>query len=46
MKITNQRGVNVDTGISLDNAPYLLLLAVVLVAGTVLVLKRRHREKD
>ena len=46
VKITNQRGVNVDTGISLDNAPYLLLLAVVLVAGTVLVLKRRHREKD
>lgn len=44
--ITNNKGVTVDTGISLDNAPYLLLLAVVLVAGTVLVLKRRHREKD
>ena len=44
--ITNNKGVPVDTGISLDNAPYLLLLAVVLVAGTVLVLKRRHREKD
>ena len=46
VKIVNNKGVPVDTGISLDNAPYLLLLAVVLVAGTVLVLKRRHREKD
>lgn len=46
VKIVNNKGVPVDTGISLDNAPYLLLLAVVVAAGAMLLLKRRHREKD
>ena len=44
--VTNNKGINVDTGISLDNAPYLLLLALVLVAGVALLLKRRRRERD
>lgn len=46
VKIVNNKGYDVDTGISLDNAPYLLLLAVVVAAGAMLLLKRRHREKD
>ena len=43
---TNNKGITVDTGISLDNTPYLLLLALALVGGVLLLLRRRNREKD
>ena len=46
VQITNNKGIPVDTGISLDNAPYLLLLALALVGGVLLLLRRRNREKD
>lgn len=46
VRITNNKGITVDTGISLDNTPYLLLLALALVGGVLLLLRRRNREKD
>ena len=42
----NNKDVSIDTGVSLDSLPYVLILAVV-VAGAVIVLrKRRSRDED
>lgn len=44
--ITNQRGDDtIDTGVILDNAPYILMLAVVAGAATMLVIKKRREEE-
>lgn len=40
----NVKGGTIDTGVILDNAPYIVLLAVVAAAGVVLVLNKRRRE--
>lgn len=44
--ITNQRGDDtIDTGVILDNAPYMLMLAVVAGAAMTLVIKKRREEE-
>lgn len=40
--ITNNKGVAVDTGIALDNAPYMIVLALVVVAGVMMMKKRSY----
>lgn len=44
--ITNQRGDDtIDTGVILDNAPYMLMLAVVAGGAMMLVIKKRREEE-
>ena len=38
---TNDRTTTVDTGITTDSLPYVLLLGIVVLAGAVLFIKRR-----
>ena len=40
---TNTKGGNVDTGVLLDSAPYVLLLVMALSGGAVLLLRRARR---
>ena len=42
---TNKSTVNVDTGVILDNAPYMLMLAVVAGGAMMLVIKKRREEE-
>ncbi len=39
--ITNEKGTDIDTGVSLDNLPYIILIAVVIVAAVFMFLRRR-----
>ena len=41
---TNTRNGTIDTGVVLDNAPYLLTLATAAGAGVLLTLRRRHEK--
>ena len=41
VEITNNKGVNINNGVILDNIPYLILIAVVIAAAIFLVLRRR-----
>lgn len=44
--VTNQCGDNtIDTGVILDNAPYILMLAVVAAGAMTLVIKKRREEE-
>lgn len=43
---TNKYEVTIDTGISLDMLPYVIILAVLVLGGAAFVLKRRVREDD
>lgn len=43
--ITNNKGGTVDTGVILDNAPYILMLAVVAGGAMMLVIKKRREEE-
>lgn len=43
--ITNTSTVNVDTGVILDNAPYILMLTVVAAGAMTLVIKKRREEE-
>lgn len=43
--ITNTSTENVDTGVILDNAPYILMLAVVAAGAMTLVIKKRREEE-
>lgn len=46
MTITNNKGdKNIDTGVILDNAPYILMLAVVAGGAMTLVIKKRREEE-
>lgn len=46
MTITNNKGDNnIDTGVILDNAPYMLMLAVVAGGAMTLVIKKRREEE-
>lgn len=46
MTITNNKGDNnIDTGVILDNAPYILMLAVVAGGAMMLVIKKRREEE-
>lgn len=44
VKITNNKGVEIDTGISLDSVPFILILAVCAGAAILFVTKRRSVE--
>lgn len=43
--ITNNCGSIIDTGVILDNAPYILMLAVVAGAAMTLIIKKRREEE-
>lgn len=43
--ITNTWGSTIDTGVILDNAPYMLMLAVVAGGAMTLVIKKRREEE-
>ena len=46
MTITNNKGDNnIDTGVILDNAPYILMLAVVAGGAMTLVIKKRREDE-
>lgn len=46
VKITNNKGNDeIDTGVILDNAPYMLMLAVVAAGAMTLVIKKRREEE-
>ena len=42
VEITNNKGSNIDTGITTDSLPYLLIAAGVVAGGAVLVTRRRR----
>ena len=44
--IKNKSEVNVDTGVILDNAPYIALLTIVAAGAVVMILKKRRTEED
>jgi hypothetical protein len=45
--ITNSAGTaTIDTGVILDNAPYIALLAIVAIGGVALVLNKRRRDEE
>ena len=39
--ITNNKGQTIDTGITTDTLPYVLLMGIVLLAGAAMIIKRR-----
>lgn len=43
---TNTHNVTIDTGISLETLPYILILAVVAVGAVVMIRKRKVRDED
>lgn len=45
VEITNNNGAMIDTGVILDNAPYILMLAVVAGGAMMLVIKKRREEE-
>lgn len=45
VEFINKSTVNVDTGVILDNAPYILMLAVVAGGAMTLVIKKRREEE-
>lgn len=45
VEILNKNGASVDTGVILDNAPYMLMLAVVAGGAMTLVIKKRREEE-
>ena len=45
MTITNNKGVEVDTGISLDNMPYIMMLAMAALGTLGFVSKKRKEEE-
>ena len=45
VEITNNNGAMIDTGVILDNAPYMLMLAVVAGGAMMLVIKKRREEE-
>ena len=45
LTITNKKTGDVDTGVILDNAPYILMLAVVAGGAMTLVIKKRREEE-
>ncbi len=44
--INNVKNVTVDTGISLETVPYILILALVVVGAVLLIRRRRNRDDD
>ena len=46
IEITNKSTVNVDNGVSLDNAPYIALLTIVAAGAVVMIIKKRRNYED
>lgn len=46
VKITNNKDTSVDTGITMDSLPYIVLLALVVVAGVVFFSKKRMAREN
>ena len=44
--VTNRSTTNVDTGVILDNAPYIALLTIVPAGAVVMILKKRRNYED
>mgnify|MGYP003273772958 FL=1 len=47
--VTNTAGagnVVIDTGVILDNAPYIAMLAIVAIGGVALMLNKRRRDEE
>lgn len=44
--VYNAKGGTIDTGVILDNAPYIALLAIVAIGGVALVLNKRRRDEE
>lgn len=44
--INNDKTVQIDTGISLETVPYILILAVVVIGAVLLIKRRRNRDDD
>ena len=44
--ITNKSTVNVNTGVILDNAPYIALLTIVAAGAVVMIMKKRRNYED
>lgn len=44
--VTNTKSADIDTGITTDSLPYILLMAFVVLSGAVLLLKRRNAYND
>lgn len=42
----NNKGADIDTGVILDNAPYIALLAIVAIGGVALMLNKRRRDEE
>ena len=42
----NNNGALVDTGVILDNVPYIALLAIVAIGGVALMLNKRRRDEE
>lgn len=42
----NSKGADIDTGVILDNAPYIALLAIVAIGGVALMLNKRRRDEE
>ena len=45
-EIENKSTVNVDTGVILDNAPYIALLTIVAAGAVVMIIKKRRNYED
>lgn len=43
---TNTKGATIDTGVILDNAPYIALLAILAIGGVALMLNKRRRDEE
>lgn len=43
---TNTKGATIDTGVILDNAPYIAMLAIVAIGGVALMLNKRRRDEE
>lgn len=46
VEITNTSNVSVDTGVILDNAPYIALLTIVAAGAVVMIIKKRRNYED
>ena len=43
---TNTKGGMIDTGVILDNAPYIALLTIVAAGAVVMIMKKRRNYED
>ncbi len=43
VEVTNEKKGNVDTGVLLDSMPYIMILAVVVIAGAAFIISRKRR---